>query len=153
MTQIMENQELEFDNLLSFRGKVGNEQLQQINVQMEQLIKESGAEKKGYPITVTYGVEGNLMDIEILVPLDKKIDSKDTKFVFKDKLKILHALKAVHTGNPAGLQNTCNELNEYMTKNQMVPVTAGYNITRKVDMLDINNSEIDIYVGINPNIL
>lgn len=153
MAEILNNQELELDNLLSFRGKVSNEQLQQVNQEMEQLIKSVEAKKNGYPITATYGVEETILDIEILIPVNKRIECNNTQFVFKDKLKIVNAVKSVHKGNPATLQDTCNELNQYMMAHQMVPITVGYNVTKKVDMLDINQSEIEVYVGISPNIL
>ena len=58
-----------------------------------------------------------------------------------------------YKGNPNGLQEACNELNKYIIDNKLQPITVGYNVTKKIDPLDINNAEIDVYVGINPNIL
>ena len=119
---------------------------------MELQVKTSGAERVGYPITVTYGIEGDLIDVEVLLPINKRVPSTG-KYVFKEKLLITNALMVKHVGNPAGLQAACNELNSYIMENKLVPITAGYNVTRKVDMLNPNNAEIDVYVGISPNIL
>lgn len=39
------------------------------------------------------------------------------------------------------------------TKRVGNPITVGYNVTKKMDMLNPENTEIDVYVGISPNIL
>ena len=51
------------------------------------------------------------------------------------------------------LQNTCNELNQYIVQNKLMPITVGYNVTKKIDPVNIIKTEIDVYVGISPNIL
>ena len=65
----------------------------------------------------------------------------------------MNAVVASYRGNPMGLQNACNELNQYIMENKLQPITVGYNVTKKVDPLNIDNTEIDVYVGISPNIL
>lgn len=93
-----------------------------------------------------------MIDIELLMPIDKSIDSTD-KFVFKNQIKIVNAVVIHYIGNPNELQVAYNELNKYIIDNGLNVITAGYNVTKKVSSLDINNTEIEIYVGINPNIL
>lgn len=56
-------------------------ELEGIGKEMEIYIQNSGAERAGNPVTATYGVEGDEIDIELLMPIDKKIDSTDT-FLF-----------------------------------------------------------------------
>ena len=105
-----------------------------------------------YPITATYAVEGNELDIELLMPIDKSIDSTD-KFAFKNYIKIINAVVASYKGRPIGLQEACNQLNQYIMEHKLQPKTVGYNVTKKTDMLNPENTEIDVYVGISPNIL
>lgn len=100
-------------------------------------MQNAGAMRVGNPITATYAVEGNEIDIELLVPIDKSIDSTD-KFVFKNQIKIV---------------NACNRLNQYIMEHRLQPITVGYNVTKKTDMLSPENTEIDVYVGISLNIL
>lgn len=152
MAEILKNQLLEIENILSFRGKVSITDIEQLGKEMEKKVNEFGAKRIGNPITATYGIEGNLMDIEILLPIDRKIENSD-KYIYKEKVKIVNALVAKHHGNPAELQNTCNELNQYIMENRLTPITVGYNVTRKVNPADIQDTEIDVYVGISPNIL
>lgn len=152
MAEILKNQLLEIENILSFRGKVSITDMEQLGKEMEKKVNEFGAKRIGNPITATYGVEGNLMDIEILLPIDRKIENSD-KYIYKEKIKIVNALVGKHHGNPAELQNTCNELNQYIMENRLTPITVGYNVIRKVNPANIQDTEIDVYVGISPNIL
>lgn len=57
--------------------------------------------------------------------------------MYKKKIRIVNAVVPKHTGNPSGLQETCNQLNQYMLEKQMVPITVGYTITRKMDMWEL----------------
>ena len=58
MIDIKENQKLDIDNVLSYRGKVRQAELEGIGKEMEIYIQKSGAERAGSPATATYGVEG-----------------------------------------------------------------------------------------------
>ena len=119
---------------------------------MESYIQNAGAKREGNPITVTYAVEGNMIDLELIMPINKIIDSTD-KFIFKSQLKIVNAVLAAYRGHPSGLQGACNQLNQYIIEHELQPITMGYNVTKKTDRINPENTEIDIYVGISPNIL
>ena len=73
MLEILENQTLEVENLVSFRGDLTQPELEEIGKDLETAVRQAGAKRVGNPITATYGVDGNRMDIEILLPVDKKI--------------------------------------------------------------------------------
>ena len=152
MAEIKTNQNLELENLMSFLGQVRQSELEHIGKDLEEKIRQAGAEKVGYPISATYAVEGEMIDVEILVPINRRLHNIGN-YVFKEKLLITNALQAMHRGNPVGLQQTCNQLNQYIIEQKLVPITVGYNVTRRVDMLNVENTEIDVFVGINPNIL
>lgn len=152
MLEIKENQELNVEKLLGYRGKVKQAELENTRKEMEEYIQNVGAKRVGNPVTVTYAIEGDTIDVELLMPIDISIDSTD-KFVFKKQIKIVNAVVASYRGHPMGLQEACNQLNQYITKNRLQPITVGYNVTKKTDMLNLENTEIDVYVGISPNIL
>jgi len=86
MLEIKENQELNVTNVLSYRGKIKQAELENIGKEMESYIQNAGAKRLGNPITATYAVEGNELDIELLMPIDKSIDSTD-KFAFKKGMR------------------------------------------------------------------
>ena len=152
MLEIKENQELNVANVLSYKGKVKQAELENVGKEMESYIQNVGAKRVGNPIVATYAIEGATVDVELLMPIDMIINSKD-KFVFKNQINIVNAVVAAYKGHPIGLQDTCNQLNQYIMEHKLQPITVGYNVTKKTDMLSPENTEIDVYVGINPNIL
>ncbi|WP_139906155.1 transcriptional regulator [Clostridium thermarum] len=121
-------------------------------------VKEKGAEKNGPVITATFGVKKNgfdqVFDMEILVPLNKEIDSEN-EYKLKKKFYLTNALKITHVGNPMMLQNTYNDLNRYIQEKSVQPITAAYNVTVKevTDTSKMDEVVVDIYIGINPNII
>lgn len=52
-----------------------------------------------------------------------------------------------------GLQNACNQLNQYIMEHKLQLITVGYSVTKKTDILNPENTEIGVCMGINPNIL
>ncbi len=122
--------EINVTNVLSYRGKVGKADLENIGKEMENYIQNAGAKRVWNPITATYAVEGDVMDVEIFMPLDKSIKSTD-KYVFKIQIKIVNAIVASYKGHPMRLQDTCNRLNQYMIEHNLQPITVGYNVTKK----------------------
>lgn len=152
MKEIKLNQELEANNLLSFRGRVKLHELDSVIKDMEQKIKDANVERLGNPITATYTMDAGGVEIEILLPINQKMECVGD-YKFKEKIRITNAALLSYKGNPAGLQNACNELNQYMVENQLQPITVGYNITKNIDPNNIEDTEIDVYVGISPNIL
>ena len=75
MIEIKENQELVLRKVISFRGKFEQTELEKVGKEMESYIKNVGAKKLGNPVTATYAVNGRLMDVEIIIPIDMKIKS------------------------------------------------------------------------------
>ena len=138
--------------MLSFRGKVGQAELEAISRDMQNVITMHGAKPVGSAITATFAMENGMLDIEILVPIDRPLEGVG-KYTYKERLHIVNAVVAVYKGHPAGLQEAAEKLNQYMIDNQLQPITVGYNVTKRMDMLAPENTEIEVYVGINPNIL
>lgn len=90
--------------------------------------------------------------VELILPIDKNIGSIE-QYCFKEKIKIVNALKLVYVGTTSGLQIACNEMNQYILENTLQPITVGYNVTKYIAPMNIDNTEIDVYVEISPNIL
>ena len=152
MIEIKTGEELTLDNVLSYRGKLAQSDMDKVIMDMDAILNTKGVKRCGYPIMATYGVEEATLDVELIVPIDGRIENAG-EYVFKEKIKIVNAAKLIYRGHPNGLQDACNELNKYIIEKNLQPITVGYNVTRKVDMLNIDDTEIDVYVGISPNIL
>ena len=154
--EIKENQDLIMENVLSFRGKVTQQQMQEEMVKIGQVFHNLSVKKDG-PITIaTYAVEqaGNeqVMDIEILIPLDRDV-ALPNEYTFKPIIKIVNALCIRHEGHPGKLQDTINILNTYILEHRKQVLTATYNVTVRDAMSqeELEDMVIDVYVGCNPN--
>jgi len=150
MTEITTNETLEVNHILSYRTKVRMADFNKIATTMEEKMRQRGIKRVGNAITATFAVESDAMDMEILIPIDGKVESFED-YKYKEKLKLVNAARLTYKGNPAGLQNACNELNQYMAEKQLQPITVGYNVTKHMDPINMENTEIHVYVGINPN--
>ena len=116
-----------------------------------QVFKDLGVRKNGSITTATYAVEQvaneQAMDIEILIPMDRKIKLPN-EYTFKPIIKIVNALCIRHKGHPGGLQDTINRPNSYILEHKKQVITATYNVTVKDAMSqeELNDMIIDVYV-------
>ena len=157
MHEISEGNILELRNLISYRNKITQQQMAAIMNEMNEIISSYGAVKTGNPISTTFSVENNLsqpmMDIEILIPLNKTIPVP-SGYSFKPIFRLNNAVKVRHTGNPATLQQSADELMKYISEKKLMPITSGYNVNlNEESKVDIENFSMDIYVGVCDNIL
>lgn len=158
MHEISEGNTLEMHNVISYRSKITQQQMTQVINEINDIISENKAVKTGIPVSATFSVDINstqpLMDVEILVPLDKKI-SVPYGYTFKPVFRLKNAVRVRHTGNPSLLQESADELMKYIAENQLMPVTSGYNVTvhEPEGNNDKDNFIMDIYVGVCDNIL
>ena len=158
MNEITENVALEMTNVLSYRNKSTQKQLVMVSKEIEELLKNNNAKKVGANVSVTFAINTTglepMLDVEILIPIDKTI-SVSAPYTIKPIFRLRNAVKIRHKGNPALLQNTANELMEYIKNKGLIPITAGYNVTIQEisSPTDVDSLIVDIYVGVSDNIL
>lgn len=158
MNEITENVALEMTNVLSYRNKSTQKQLVMVSKEIEELLKNNNAKKVGASVSVTFAIDTTglepMLDVEILIPIDKTI-SVSAPYTIKPVFRLRNAVKIRHKGNPALLQNTANELMEYIKNKGLIPITAGYNVTIQEisSPTDVDSLIVDIYVGVSDNIL
>lgn len=150
--------EFRLQNVLSLRKKMTQQQINEEMIKIGKLLQDNEAKKQGPIVTVTFAIEnvnGNqVLDMEILVPIDKKLDLP-REYTLKSVFKILNAVYARHTGNPATLQNTYNEMLAFIQQNNLQQITAGYNVQVN-DLLPGMTPDdmiVDVYIGVSPNTL
>lgn len=155
MNSILENQQLEVNNLISIRGKFKQDEIPAVMQKLKSYADMQGVRPVGGPISVTFAVEqtteGMFTDTEIMMPVDGKAEGNE-EFVCKEKLFLTNAVMLKYAGNPVMFQNACNELNAYIQEKGYMPITAGYTVTKGADQLT-GMVEMEVYVGINPNVL
>lgn len=150
-------QELYLNNLLSFRKQLTQAEVQKEIADIESFIKENGLTIVGPKISTTYSVTQAMtptMDIEILIPVDKKITETD-RYKLKKEFKLTNCLKTSHKGNPMTFQNTIMELQKYIEENKLIPISTLYTVTIKdaKTQEELDNFHSDAYISISPNVL
>lgn len=155
MNSISEGQQLDMRNLISFRGKLNQEELPKVMQRMKSYADAQGAKVVGGPISVTYGVEqtkdGTVADAEIMMSLDREVSGTE-EFVWKEQIFLANAIKLKYAGSPAMFQNACNEMNAYIREKRYIPITAGYIVTKGADQIS-GMVDMEVYVGVNPNVV
>ena len=150
--------EFRLESVLSLRRKMTQQQINDEMMKIGKLLQDNEAKKQGPIVTVTFAIEnvnGNqLLDMEILVPIDKKL-GLTSEYTLKPFFHIVNAIYARHTGDPATLQNTYNEMLAFIQQNNLQQITAGYNVQVN-DLLPGMTPDdmiVDVYIGVSPNIL
>lgn len=158
MDSITQGNTFEMSNVFSYRGQVTQQETTEIVRNMNQIMKDNGASKNGGIVTTTFSVDSsngyNLLDTEILIPLDKQITVSGS-YKFKPVFRLTNAVKIRHQGNPSMIQSSADALIRYIKENQLQPVTACYNVTVREpeNNADFENMIIDLYIGVSDNIL
>lgn len=158
MNNVEANAKLEMKNVISYRGKIYQQQMINITKEMNEIAEKNGAKKIGPIVTSTYSVENNglqtMMDVEIQFSLSKQIEVPNN-YKFKPLFRISNAVRIRHCGNPALLQQSANKLMMYIKENKLTPITTGYNVTvqEQTSPDNANDMIIDMYVGVTDNIL
>ena len=156
--EIRENQTLELRKVLSYRAKMTQQELALKSQEIERLLQECGAKRTAPPITATFAVEqsaqGPVMDIELLLPLDREIAPPEG-YAWKPRFLLTNAVVARHVGSPATMQQSANAINAYILEHHLTPITTGYNVTVKEAKTpqELDDMVVDIYVGVSPNVL
>lgn len=156
--EIQTNQLYEMKNVISYRAKMTQKEINEVMNRIGAFIQNQGLKKSGCVTTTTFNVENiggtQLMDIEILCPVDKACDVPQG-FTFKSEFRISSAAKITHKGNPANMQESVNKLIGYLNQNKLTPVTSLYNVTvnEPKTPMDIDNMVVDMYIGVTDNIL
>lgn len=149
--EIIQNQNYEISNLVTQAGKFSVVEFQKALMNMANSFKDYAINNAEHVITTTKSLEvingEQIMDVEILLPVSYRIPVEEP-YQFKSKVRIGNALYAKVT-DVTQLQDTLTQMNQYILTNQFQPITSAYLVQTKQD----NRPCIEIYIGINPNII
>ncbi|OEF98974.1 hypothetical protein BHF71_10465 [Vulcanibacillus modesticaldus] len=157
MTGIETGKELKFENLISLRRKMTQQQLQEELMKLGKFLKENNINKVGPLISATFSVENvngeQLIDSEFLVPVDKKV-SLPNGYKFKEKFHLVNVVYKRYIGNPMYIQEAYNELLQFIQQNGLQQITAAYNVNvNEEEVAEGAEPIIDIYFEINSSML
>lgn len=151
--EIIRNKKYSVENVLTFRGKVKQELINNIMVKAGETIKKANLEINGPAITAIHSIDNDgsnqLFDFEFIVPINGEMTSVGD-YIYKNEFVIENAVMLRHMGNPQNMNSAMQNLAQYIKDNSLKPVTPFYNITVKGATVpsEINEMIVDIYVGI-----
>lgn len=150
--QFIDNQMLMFSNLLSYRTNV---QYNDIPRLIEYILSNLNVLDISPSNKVIFTLRGenrkqNDVEIEVLIPVNGRLS--DVKmYDFKAFFKLMNAVSVRHEGDFSLIPNTKDGLLRYIEQKNYEPVTEPY--YRVIRQGTENDCIIDIYIGINSNIL
>lgn len=151
--QILTKQSIILQSILYYRCQTTNEKVWDIINHVDTHVETIGFKKRGQIITSMENTkQSTSVNLDILIPIDSSFEENE-QFSFLPHFKLIHAVKIRHEGNINNLSNTQKILEKYLEDNSYEPITKYYNVIVRHNSDILANSIIDIYVGINPNIL
>lgn len=151
--EIVSNKKYSIENVLTFRGKVRQETINNIAAKAGETIKKANLGIIGPAITAIHSIENDgsnqLLDFELIMPINGEMSSVGD-YIYKDKFVIENAVMFRHIGNPQNMNAEMESLARYIKDNKLKPVTPFYNITVKGATVpsEINDMIVDVYIGI-----
>jgi effector-binding domain-containing protein len=155
MVNIETGKELIMNNLISLRKNMNQREIDQEIMNIKKFFELNQIRKVGPLVTTTYSVDSNeIYDIEILVQMNKTI-KLPLNYKFKPKFVLKNAVYSRHIGHPDLLKNVYKEMANFIVQNGLQQITTAYTATINDSRPNISNDNyiIDIYIGVNSNIL
>lgn len=147
--EIIEKQYLSVESLLSYRTRSTYNKIGQLIDHISSSLELLEMEQTGNIIFSmkenTYGTEEAILDLEFFVPVSKEFKSNEF-YVYKPQITLYNAVRARHSGTYDTLIDSRKKILNYLSQKCYQPITDFYYY--------VNNSNlVDIYVGINGNIV
>lgn len=90
--------------------------------------------------------------IKVIIPVSGQVRPCG-EFEYQPVFKLVNAVAIRHEGGFEVIGSTEKQLAEYIEENHFEPITAPYYVLVRNDSANYDNNIIDIYVGVNYNIL
>lgn len=149
--EILLSRNYEINNLITRSGRFSSIEFPQIVDDLINEYKEYAINNGELIISTTKSIEiidqMQILDVEVLLPVLYKLPVK-TPYSYKSSIKLYNALYA-KINDISKLQDAILETNQYIVKNNYQPITSAYLIQSKQN----NNPCVEIYIGLNPNII
>lgn len=153
--RILDKQQVELENLISFRGKVRQREMSLLIRQMVECAEAQQAKVGENLISATYQVEfvdgEKVAEVELMLPVEGKITDRGD-FTCKPRFFLKDAVKMEYQGPSSGFATVFEEMKQYIEKKGYVPITVGYIVSvlnnKKEDEVDM-----EVYMGVSANVL
>lgn len=149
----IENQQLWYDNVLSYRTRISENSLPDLISFVRENIDAMDLSITG---DIIFSISERITDddvsiigVEFIIPVNKRFKSS-SRYVFKPRFRLENAVMYKFSGDIMKLPRESNKLYEYVIRKNMKTVTDIYYCVKK---LDGSSSVICMYIGVSGNLL
>lgn len=150
---VIENQQLWFDNVLSYRARVEKDSLGDLIRHIYDNISVLGLEITDNIVVAvseeTDEPKQTILGVEIIIPVNKPFKS-NCHYVFKPHFRLENAVSLKYCGKASDLPEMNKRLCEYALMRQYSPLTGVY---FSIKQICGNEVVANAYMGINGNLL
>ena len=150
---VIENQQLWFDNVLSYRTRVEKNSLGDMIKHICGNISVLGLEiTDNIVITIIEETEEpkqTILGVEVIIPVNKPFKS-NCHYLFKPHFRLENAVLTKYCGKTSELPEINKRLREYALSKQYFPLT---NVYFSIKQICGNDVVANAYIGINGNLL
>lgn len=143
MCQIVKK--LSIENVLYGRIKGNIEELKRFHKRLAQTINDNGAKNiNGSIKKISYSDivdDEHIVDLEIWVPLNKRIKSTD-EFRFLDKFELHNFILVEYKGSPEKSGDVSKKIERYIEKEGLTPLPPAYNHSMHIASKDIKQEDM-----------
>lgn len=153
--RFIENQQLRYENVLSYRTRISEEALPELI----QFVREN-ISSMGLFITddIVFSISERITDadsgtvilgVEFIIPVDRRLKSS-SKYVFKPEFRLENAVMYTYSGDIRKISQEKNKLYEYILRRNLNPVTGVYYCVKEFNGA---SGVICMCIGISCNLL
>jgi len=155
--QFLNYQVLKAQNLLCCEAHLHPEEIIKVIEKLYCQLSQGGSAKAKTTVFIILS-GGKDTAVTLCVSADKKMGSVQEPFFFKEQIYLKQAIKTRHEGDLCGILDSVNKLIEYIHSENLMPITRFcgkvlIGLDNPNNSEELNNAIIDIYVGVNTNIL
>lgn len=148
--QILEQQSLYLNNLISYKLHAPREKLPLVIRHMQENLDSLRLQPAG-KILFTED-QSQYRNIEILIPVNHDFTPQE-QYGKKPLFKLINAVSARHEGSFPDAEKTKQKLLDYIREKSYQAITLPYYSVVRLDESNAGSCILDIYIGVNYNIL
>lgn len=137
---VVEHQMLMYNNVLSYRTEIDFHMIPKMITAIKENISVLGLR-----IIDNVLLSLSNKEIEFIIPVDGIYESNH-HFEFKQRFRLVNAVRARHYGSFTDIHSSLNELHSFIKENSLISITNPY-----VRVRNIEQGVYDIYIGVSEN--
>ena len=149
--QILKHQMISRNNIIVCKRKMSHEDIFRFIRHASENIRALDLEISDKVMFTTVSSEEGEMT-KVMIPVSGQVRSCG-EFEYQPMFKLVNAVAIRHEGDFEVIGSTEKKLTEYIAENHFEPITSPYYVVVRNDAGGPDNNIIDIYIGVNYNIL